>query len=122
MTDKTGIELILKNLNFRVPEVEASAVVTRDGLMVASVLKDQAEPERLAAMCAALLGLADTAAAELQRGKLKLVLLHGESGVLLLVHIGDGYVLAISANPDIRLGSVLVEAKQTAMKIESKVK
>ena len=110
MTDKTGIELILKNLNFRVPEIEASAVVTRDGLMVASVLKDQAEPERLAAMCAALLGLADTAAAELQRG------------VLLLVHIGDGYVLAISANPDIRLGSVLVEAKQTAMKIESKVK
>lgn len=122
MNDKAGIELILKNLNFRVPEIEASAVVTRDGLMVASVLKDDVEPERLAAMCAALLGLADTAAAELQRGKLKLVLLHGESGVLLLVHIGEGYVLSISANPDIRLGSVLVEAKQTALKIESKVK
>lgn len=122
MTDTAAIELILKNLNFRVPEIEASAVVTRDGLMVASVLAETAEPQRLAAMCAALLGLADTASAELQRGKLKLVLLHGESGVLLLVHIGDGYVLAISASPDIRLGSVLVEAKQTAQKIELKVK
>src|SRR5690554_2446472 len=101
MSDNSKIEQILKALNMRSPEIEASSVMTRDGLMVASVLKPDVEPDRVAAMCAALLGLGETAARELDRGALKLVLLHGEKGVLLLVQVGDSHVLALSATTDI---------------------
>jgi uncharacterized protein len=108
-------------LNMRSPEIEASSVMTRDGLMVASVLKPGVEPDRVAAMCAALLGLGETAARELDRGALKLVLLHGEKGVLLLVQIGDRHVLALSATTDIKLGAVLMESKRTASLIQAEL-
>lgn len=111
----------LKMLNQRSPEIEASALVTRDGLVVASALSAGVEAERVAAMCAALLGLADTAAHELDRGNLKLVLLHGEKGVLLLVHVGSQYVLTVSATTEIKLGAVLVEAKKAAFQIQEQL-
>ena len=105
---------LLNELNAKSPEMEASAVVTRDGLTVASALNPGVDPDRIGAMCAALLGLADTAATEMARGELKLVLLHGTEGVLLLVHIGQSHVLALSATTEIKLGMVLVDAKKAA--------
>jgi len=105
---------ILRNLNSKSAEMEASALISRDGLSVASVLGDGVDPDRLGAMCAALLGLADKTAEELARGDLKLVLLHGSKGVLLLVHVGKTHVLALAAKPKINLGMVLMEAKRTA--------
>lgn len=117
MSIKKQVESVLRDLNIKTPEVEASVVLTNDGLVVASILKDGIQPERVAAMCGALLGLADTAGQELDKGALKLLLLHGENGVLLLIHVGNSYVLAISASTEIKLGAALVEAKQTASKI-----
>jgi len=110
---------ILRELNSKSSEMEASAVISRDGLSLASVLSAGVDPDRLGAMCAALLGLADTTAKELDRGELSQVLLQGEKGVLLLVHIGATHVLALAAKPKINLGMVLVEAKKTALKLES---
>jgi len=108
------IRPILRTLNGKSPEMEASAVMSRDGMSIASVLGDGVDPDRLGAMCAALLGLADRTADELSRGDLKLVLLHGSKGVLLLVHVGTTHVLAVAAKPSINLGMVLMEAKKTA--------
>ena len=111
------IRPILRELNGKSNEMEASAVISRDGLSVASVLGESVDPDRLGAMCAALLGLADTTAKELERGDLKQVLLHGAKGVLLLVHIGATHVLALAAKPNINLGMVLLEARKTAQKL-----
>lgn len=111
------IRPVLRELNGKSNEMEASAVISRDGLSVASVLGAGVDPDRLGAMCAALLGLADTTAKELERGVLSQVLLQGEKGVLLLVHIGSTHVLALAAKPKINLGMVLVEAKKTAQKL-----
>jgi predicted regulator of Ras-like GTPase activity (Roadblock/LC7/MglB family) len=113
------IRPVLRELNGKSTEMEASAVISRDGLSVASVLGEGVDPDRLGAMCAALLGLADTTAKELKRGQLKQVLLHGEQGVLLLVHIGSSHVLALASKPKINLGMVLMEARKTAQKLAS---
>ncbi len=110
---------VLRELNSKSSEMEASAVISRDGLSIASVMDDGVDPDRLGAMCAALLGLADTTAKELERGGLKQVLLDGAKGVLLLVHIGSTHVLALAAGSDINLGMVLLEAKKTAQKLSA---
>ena len=119
--NKEGIDKlirpVLRELNGKTSEMEASAVISRDGLSVASVLGQGVDPDRLGAMCAALLGLADTTARELERGELKQVLLHGSKGVLLLVHIGTTHVLALAAKPNINLGMVLLEARKTAKRL-----
>lgn len=116
--DVSKIRSVLRELISRAPGMEASAVISRDGLSTAAVLGEHVDADQLGAMCAALLGLADTTANELHRGNLKLVLLDGDEGVLLLVHIGKTHVLALSASPDINLGLCLREAKKSAQTLE----
>ena len=110
---------ILLGLNSSSSHIEASAVMSRDGLSVASVLGDGVDSDRLGAMCAALLSLADTTAKELNRGDLKQVLLHGTQGFMLITHVGEKAVLAVASKPGTNLGMVFVEAKKTAKKIET---
>lgn len=113
------LEPILRGLNSSSSHIEASAIMSRDGLSVASVLGDGVDSDRLGAMCAALLGLADTTAKELNRGDLKQVLLHGTKGFMLITHVGEKAVLAVATRPGTNLGMVFVEAKKTAKKIEA---
>jgi len=112
------LKSILKDLNSSSSHIEASSVMSRDGLSVASVLGDGVDSDRLGAMCAALLGLADTTAKELNRGTLKQVLLHGSEGYMLITHVGVKAVLAVASEIGTNLGMVFVEAKKTAKRIE----
>jgi len=111
------LQPILKELNSTSEHIEASAVMSRDGLSVASVLGEGVDADRLGAMCAALLGLADTTAKELNRGALRQVLIHGTNGYMLVTHVGEKAVLAVASKPGTNLGMVFVEAKKTAAKI-----
>lgn len=122
MSDSQDIDAqlrpILSQLNSTSDHIEASAVMSRDGLSVSSVLGEGVDPDRLGAMCAALLGLADTTAKELGRGELRQVLIHGTLGFMLVTHVGNNAVLAVASKPGTNLGMVFVEAKKTAKKIE----
>ncbi|MEJ2391519.1 MAG: roadblock/LC7 domain-containing protein [Gammaproteobacteria bacterium] len=53
---------ILGRLNSVSKEIEASAVMTRDGLTLASKIRDDVNQDRLGAMCASLLSLSDKTA------------------------------------------------------------
>ncbi len=112
-----ALQPILRELNSTSEHIEASAVMSRDGLSVASVLGEGVDPDRLGAMCAALLGLADTTASELNRGELLQVLIHGSKGFMLITHVGDKAVLAVATRPGTNLGMVFHETKKTAQKI-----
>jgi len=110
---------ILKELNSISGHIEASAIMSRDGLSVASVLGQGVDPDRLGAMCAALLGLADTTARELNRGELQQVLIHGSLGFMLITHVGEKAVLAVATKPGTNLGMVFLETKKAATKISN---
>jgi predicted regulator of Ras-like GTPase activity (Roadblock/LC7/MglB family) len=109
---------ILRELNASSGDIEASAVITSDGLALAWVLDESVDKDRFAAMCASLLALADRAAQEISRGDLQQVLVEGEKGTMLLVHAGRDAVLAVAAKPTVKLGMVFLEAKKVASKIE----
>ncbi len=112
------IRPILKRLNSISSEIEASSVMTRDGITLASVLRDDIDEDRLGAMCASLLSLGDKTSSELERGKLKQVLIEGESGCVLMVQIGRQAVLAVISKPTSKLGMVFNEARKIAREIE----
>ena len=105
---------ILKRLNGFSNDIEASAIMTRDGLSIASVMNENVNPDRLGAMCASLLSLGDKTASELERGKLKQVLIECESGSVLIVNIGKSAVLAIVARATSKIGMVFIEARKAA--------
>ena len=107
----------LKALNSKSGHIEASAVMTRDGMSMASAHISEADPDRVSAMCASMLSLADTTAKELARGELRQVLVECDKGSVLLVHIGRKAVLAVTAKASNNLGMVFHEAKKAAQKI-----
>jgi hypothetical protein len=108
----------LRRLNGSSTEIEASALISSDGLMIAAVLGEGVDGDRFAAMCASLLVLADRAAQEISRGRLKQVLVEGEHGTMLLVQAGADAVLAMAARPTVNLGMAFLEARKTAHQIE----
>jgi predicted regulator of Ras-like GTPase activity (Roadblock/LC7/MglB family) len=104
----------LRKLTGLSPQIEASAVISCDGFPIAAALSERTDPDRLAAICASLLALAERAAQETQRGRLKQVLIEGDEGVLLLVEAGAEAILAISAQSSDNLGMIFVEARRVA--------
>ena len=99
-------------------DVEASAVVRRDGLMIASNLPSKIDSRTVAAMTAALVGTAETCTAELQRGRFKTVIVEGEMGKIVSVGAGDLAILVCLVKPVANLGLVLLAMDRTAKNID----
>jgi len=115
----SSIRSALRGLNGLSVEIEASAAISGDGFVIASVLADSVNAERFGAMCASLLALADRAAQEIKLGNLKQVVLVGETGSMLLVQAGSDAVLVVSARAALNLGRLFIDAAKVAEKIRS---
>ena len=112
---------ILKDLEATTPDIEASAVVSVDGLMIASALPRDVEEDRVAAMSAAMLSLGERTASELARGGLSEVYVKGETGYVILMAAGENAVLTALARKDAKLGLVFLDMKRTAEEIRKVV-
>ncbi|WP_376696415.1 roadblock/LC7 domain-containing protein [Wenzhouxiangella sp. EGI_FJ10305] len=98
--------------------VNAAAAITSDGMVIASVLQDGVDADRFAAMSASLLALAEREIDEIQRGRLRQLLIEGTEGAVLLVQAGAGTVLAVSAEPGALMGKVFLEARRAAAELQ----
>lgn len=103
----------LRDMQISSPTVEASAVVSADGLTIASALPSSVEEDRVAAMSAAMLSLGDRIASELGRGALEQVYIKGSSGYVILMAIGNEAVLTALAHENAKLGLVLLDMHRT---------
>jgi hypothetical protein len=113
----SALRSVLRELNSSSEDIEASACISSDGYTLASVLGKGVDADRFGAMCASLLALASRAAHEVQRGELKMVMLEGELGVMLLVHAGPDAILALAAKPGKNLGMIFLDARKVAVKL-----
>jgi uncharacterized protein len=95
-------------------DVEASALVSLDGFIIASALPQGMQEDRVGAMSAAILALGERAAAELGRGQLTQVFIEGAEGYVLLVAAGGRAVLTVLARKEAKLGLVLYDMKAAA--------
>jgi hypothetical protein len=108
MVDRLG------DLHANTPDVEASAVVSVDGLIIAAALPSSVEEDRVAAMSAAMLSLGERIAGELGRGSLDEVYIHGDGGYVLLTSVGDEAVLTVLARRQGKLGLIFLEMRRAA--------
>jgi predicted regulator of Ras-like GTPase activity (Roadblock/LC7/MglB family) len=92
--------------------VEASAVVSVDGLIMASALPAGVEEDRVSAMSAAMLSLGERIAGELGRGALDQVYIRGNEGHVLLMSVGEEAVLTLLALENAKLGLVLLDMRR----------
>lgn len=104
----------LHDLQAASPDIEASAVVSVDGLIIASALPQDAEEDRVSAMSAAMLSLGERIAIELGRGTLQQVYVKGEYGYVILMSIGQDAVLTALAGEQAKLGLLFLDLRRAA--------
>lgn len=103
---------VLAELNATSADIEASAVISTDGLMMASMMPQGLDGDRVGAMSAAMLSLGDRTASELARGELEQVLVKGGRGYVLLAHAGEDAVVTVLAKPSARLGLIFLDVRR----------
>ena len=111
----------LREMQAASPDIEASAVVSVDGLIMASALPAEVEEDRVSAMSAAMLSLGERIANELGRGSLEQVYIRGKSGYVILSAVGEEAVLTALAREGAKLGLVFLEMRRAAESLERMV-
>ena len=104
----------LRDLQASTTDVEASAVVSVDGLTMASALPSTVEEDRVSAMSAAMLSLGERIASELGRGILNQVYIRGDNGYVLLTSVGEEAVLTVLARKEAKLGLIFLDMRRAA--------
>ena len=104
----------LRDLQAGTPDVEASAVVSLDGLIMASSLPSGVEEDRVSAMSAAMHSLGERISSELGRGVLDQVYIRGDTGYVILMSVGQEAVLTVLARKNAKLGLIFLDMKRTA--------
>ncbi len=108
----------LRDMQAASPDIVASAVVSVDGLIMASALPGDVEEDRVSAMSAAMLSLGERIATELGRGALEQVYIRGDSGFVILSAVGTEAVLTALARKDAKLGLIFLEMRRAAADLE----
>jgi predicted regulator of Ras-like GTPase activity (Roadblock/LC7/MglB family) len=108
---------VLSDLNGSSADITASAVISTDGLIVASLLPANLDEDRVGAMSAAMLTLGDRSSTELGCGALEQVMVKGKEGYILMTHAGADAVLSVLARPSAKLGLIFLDARRAAESI-----
>lgn len=102
----------LRELRRSSPDIEASAIVSIDGLPIASDLPSGVEEDRVSAMSAAMLSLGERIAGELRRGTLDQVYIRGDKGYVILMAVGEEAVLTVMCGQQAKTGLVFLDMRR----------
>jgi predicted regulator of Ras-like GTPase activity (Roadblock/LC7/MglB family) len=119
MSRLDDLNKILKNLQNSSQGVEASALISSDGLMIASALAKDMDETRVSAMTATLLNLGTRAAIELRRGEVTEVIVRGDQGYAVMLSAGRGALLLVLANEGTPLGLIFFDMREAVKGIKN---
>ncbi|MDI6639206.1 MAG: roadblock/LC7 domain-containing protein, partial [Methanocellales archaeon] len=114
----TVAEMLEKELSDlkRIGNIEASAIISRDGLIMASDIPSDVHTETFAAMSATMLGAAETATAELKKGVPDRIIVESAKGKVIAAGAGPKALLIVMTPSEVGLGLILVEMEKAADK------
>ncbi len=119
MSRTESVNRILRDLRSGTPGVEACALVSEDGLMIAGALPEHIDETRIAGITATLSSLGMQAGEELGRGDVEQVLVRGKSGFAVVVRASDNTLLLVLAGPAAKLGLVSDDTQRSAQQISN---
>ncbi|AFZ17223.1 roadblock/LC7 domain-containing protein [Allocoleopsis franciscana] len=103
---------VLQNFVSITSNVQGAAMVTTDGLPLASCLPGSMDEERVSAMSAAMLSLGERIGRELGRGEMDRVYIHGQEGFSILTSCGADAVFLVLADKEAKQGVLMLEIKR----------
>lgn len=117
MTRTEQLNKILRSLQTGTPDIEASALISEDGLMIASALPQHIEEVRVAGMSSTLMSLGLRASNELERGNMNQVLIRGENGYAVMTSASSGTMLLVLATRAAKLGLIFLDMDRAVKEI-----
>lgn len=113
----SALQDVLQNFVSGTPDVQGAALVSPDGLALASALPAGFDEERTSAMSAAMISLGERIGHELARGSIDRIFVEGEKGYGVLVGCGDDAVLLVLASSSAKQGLLNLEIKRAVASI-----
>ncbi len=108
---------MLRQMESTTPGIEASAVVTAQGLPIVAAMPQTINEAIVAAMTAALVGVAERALSEIPRGNLQQVTIEAENGYIILKGAGPNAILTSLVKKSANLGMVFLVMKRYSKEI-----
>jgi predicted regulator of Ras-like GTPase activity (Roadblock/LC7/MglB family) len=118
MARTDDLNKVLKTLQSSSPGIEASALISTDGLMIASIMGQDMDATRIGAMTATLLSLGTRAGNELRRGELREVIVSGDNGYAVMVSAGRGVLLLVLATEATPLGLIFFDMREAVKAVK----
>ncbi|MDH5672639.1 MAG: roadblock/LC7 domain-containing protein [Myxococcales bacterium] len=118
MSRTEELNTVLRALQSGTPDIEASALISEDGLMIASALPQHLEEVRVAGMSSTLLSLGTRAANELERGEMQQVLIRGQHGYVVMVRASEGTMLLALTTSEAKLGLIFLDMSRAVRDIK----
>lgn len=117
MNRSEGLSKALQAFKDISPDVDAAAIISNDGLMIASVLPQGLDDVSVGGMSATLLSLGTRCVTALKRGKVEEVIVRGESGYAIMLNAGRDTMLLAVTNADAKLGLITFDMREAIKKI-----
>lgn len=121
---KSSIDLELRDLHDRIPAALGCVIATVDGRLVAHIVDNEADPQRIAAMIGSMVALGETIGKEVRIDRSQYVVVNASNGTLLaqrIPSVRELFVLATLARPTTNLGMLLHETRTTATRVGQSV-
>lgn len=112
-----ALNSVLASLSATSGDIEACAVVSVDGLMMASNFPAGLEEDRVGAMAASLLGMSERASKELDRGALQQIFVRGQGGNVVIMAAGPEGVLVVLCSQNAKLGLIFLDMQRAAQEL-----
>ena len=112
------MQTTLQDLVSNSPDIQGAALVTLDGLPMASTLPGRMDEERVSAMAAAMLSIGERIGGELQRGAVARIFVEGDQGYCMLTNCGEDAVLLVLASAAAKQGLLQLSIKQAVAELK----
>jgi len=109
-----NLDDILEKLVMDVAEVKAVAIVSAEGLPIASFFSQEVDETKLAAIIASFFSLAESSVTELKRGEIDQIIIKESKGYLIILQAGPNAIMIISLT-DIK--GIFFDNKRTCERI-----
>lgn len=114
------LNVIMNHLDSKVDYIRGVVLSTRDGLEIASFIKDlDLNVQLVHAMCASIVGLSNRAVSRLGMSSLSKTVIFTTDGIAIAYSIGDTMALFCILDQDANVGLAMIEIENAIEKIQA---